>query len=246
MELPSHMKARSMSAGTDNHYAAKPDFDLDVPEIRQAVEYQEQAGIARHPFFKVAAKSRNALEIWAAQEYITSANFSQVLAEWISTIDNYNVRSLVIPVLAEEHSDVRSSIADRCHPNLARNLCLSLGIDLSRLTSIRPTEEFIDQMEASGEKPLVGAGFLGVGNERMLIPEYGAVRECFMESWRETEFAPFLDANIADDRYHHDLIEHAAAGMISLGQNAADFLAGAIAGVDARIRYYDSLCEFLG
>lgn len=236
---------RPLGRGGDAEYAQMPRL-VDTPtEIREAIAYQEDARVDEHPFFDYATSSAPALTLWAEQEYFTSATFSQVLALWVSTIDNFHIRTMVMPVLTGEHYVDVSDAARRCHPNLARNLCLSLGLDISSSTAIEPTLNFIDAMQASALSPLFGAGFLGVGNERMLVPEYGAVKACFVQCLPNADFRPFLDANIEDDKWHHALIERAATAMVSQGFNAADFVEGTKQGVDARLSYYDELLEFV-
>jgi len=122
-------------------------------------------------------------------------------------------------------------------------MCKSLG---SRLDHIRPlagTVEFVGDMERATLDPMFGAGFLGIGNEKMLIPEYTAAAKCFEGVSPDSAHAAFLSANIEEDVGHSMMIERAVRALASLGYDPQIFLDGARHGVDARVRYFDRLCE---
>ncbi len=89
---------------------------------------------------------------------------------------------------------------------------------------------------------MFGAGYIGIGNERLLVTEYSAVLASISTASADAGvFRPFLAENIAEDSWHAALIERAASGLASLGYPPLDFYDGAVAGVDARIAYYDAL-----
>ena len=234
-----------MTSWSHQRFYAIPEYRPLHPIIGQAVSYLEGCGVEKHPFFDLAVKQPLALKTWAEQEMIVSSNFSQALAEWISTIDNCHVRTLVMPVLAGEHHELTKGKASKAHPALAERLCISMGTVLDSTVALSPTVSFLDAMFGAAEKTIFGAGFLGMGNERMLIPEYSAVSAAFQVAWPAADFASFLDANIKEDHVHHRLMEEAATALINLGEAPAEFLAGACSGIDSRIAYYDQLLELL-
>jgi hypothetical protein len=240
-----HPKADHLAEWRHERYLGHPNFGLRVPQIEAAIAYEEAARIDTHQFFELASSSKETLQVWAEQELITSSCFSQVITEWFATINNCHIRSKVMDVLVGEHSPIENGLATRCHPYLAEMLCRSLGSDLVAIKTLEPTRNFIREMEDSAARPLAGAGFLGIGNEKMLIPEYSAIRRVFHRVWPEAECDPFLDANIEDDMTHHRLIEEAAAAMVSMGGDPEEFLEHAKRGVDARIIYYDELIQHL-
>jgi hypothetical protein len=240
-----HQKASALPGWSYARFLGVPDFELALPEIAEAAKYGDAAKVSQHPFFRLTHEKPSLLKVWAEQELITSSCFSQVITEWMATIDNCHIRTLVFPVLQGEHGRMSGHIAKRSHPYLAEKLCRSLGSDLNAISALEPTQNFIELMEESSETPLSGAGFLGIGNERMLIEEYGAVRDAFQVAWPTADFEDFLDANILDDIEHHQLIERAASALVSLGGDASTFLDHAIRGVDARMSYYDDLVRLL-
>jgi hypothetical protein len=86
-------------------------------------------------------------------------------------------------------------------------------------------------------------GALGIGNEQMLLAEYRAVEACFDAVYPEADYRGFLQANFGEDETHTRLIGIAAAALTSFGYASEEFVAGARQGVEARVRYYDSLLE---
>src|SRR5947209_4493767 len=76
---------QTVSGWPYSRYFAVPDFNNDVPEIISATAYLSHAHIEDHEFFSVARSDPRALKLWAEQEMITSANFSQALAAWIAS-----------------------------------------------------------------------------------------------------------------------------------------------------------------
>jgi hypothetical protein len=243
--LRRHAKADDLSEWTYRAYLEQPDFDLNVPEIEKAVQYQDNVAISEHPFFRIAAHYPPALKTWAEQEMITSSCFSQVITEWMATIDNCHIRTKVLPVFAGEHGNMYGNIASQSHPYLAEQLCRSLNSDLDSIVVLEPTRQFIADMEDSAASQLGGAGFLGIGNERMLLEEYGAVRAAYSRACPTAHYREFLEANIFDDAVHHRIIAQAAAAMVSLGGDPAEFYIHAKKGVDSRMIYYDELVNLL-
>lgn len=215
----------------------KPDIDRSFVNVAEALE--REAKIEEHPFFTVAKGKREAVVLWASQEAIVTNPFSQMLFRVMSNVKNVHVRSTLLPVVHGEHSPLRNGVADRSHPWLIWRLCRSLGI-----SEMRPTKaiiEFIGVLERDADSPMRALGVLGIGNELMLLAEYRAVEACFDAVCPEADYREFLHANIGEDETHTKLIGDAAAALAALGHSAADFIAGAREGVDARVRYYDML-----
>ncbi len=215
----------------------KPDIDRSFVDVAEALE--REAKIEEHPFFTLARGSRAAVILWASQEAIVTNPFSQVLFRVLSNVKNVHVRSILLPVVHGEHSPLRHGIADRSHPWLIWRLCRSLGISEMRAT--KAIVEFIGVLEVAADNPMRALGVLGIGNELMLLAEYRAVEACFDAVCPEADYRDFLQANIGEDETHTKLIGDAAAALTEFGHSAADLIAGAQEGVDARVRYYDTL-----
>src|SRR5215469_9780630 len=230
------------STWTYRDYLEVPDFDFEIPEIREAESYLTEVAIDRHQFFECAAKQPEYLQLWAEQELIVSSLFSQSLAEWIGRLDNCYVRRVVLSVLVGEHGE-GSLGATGAHPVLAESMCVSLGTKLDRIVASPATVEFVAEMKTATRHVMFGAGFLGIGNERMLIPEYSAAMRCFEIILPKASYKPFLLANIHEDSLHSELIERATRGLVSLGYDPKGFLDGAWTGVNSRVRYFDKLLE---
>jgi hypothetical protein len=214
---------------------ANRDFVIEAEVIERGARIED------HPFFVVAGKSREALVVWASQEAVVTNPFSQVLFEVMAAIKNVHVRSILLPVVAGEHSNLRNGIAERSHPWLIWQLCRSLGVNEKEIKPTRAVIEFIDVLESTVNDPMLALGALGIGNELMLLAEYRAIERCFESACPEADYRDFLHANIGEDETHTKLIGTAAAALADLGFNARQFVVGAQIGVAARVKYYDSL-----
>jgi heme oxygenase-like protein len=215
--------------------------DPDRSFVTVAETIERDAKIENHAFFNVAKQNREALILWTSQEAIVTNPFSQILFRVISNIRNVHVRSILLPVVHGEHSSVRGGIAEKSHPWLIWRLCRSIGISE---TEIRPTEairRFIRVLELAADSPMRALGVLGIGNELMLLAEYGAVEACFDSVCPEADYKDFLHANIGEDETHTKLIGNAAAALTNFGYSSDEFITGAKEGVTARVEYYDRL-----
>jgi len=211
--------------------------------VKAAEGLERKAKIEDHPFFAQAKKSRAALVLWASQEAIVSNPFSQILFRLMSNIKNVHVRSILLPVVDGEHSAVSNGVANRSHPWLIWRLCRSLGISDDRILVTKAIRDFISTLEAAVDDPMRALGVLGIGNELMLLAEYGAVQACFDAVCPDADYREFLQANIGEDETHTRLIGDAAAALTEFGYSSGDFIEGARIGVEARVSYYDALLK---
>jgi hypothetical protein len=230
--------------GFPTAYFDPPSF-TEFPELAEAHAYQERAQIERHPFFDVASRRADALRMWAEQEAVVTGPFSQLLLMLGSKITNVHLRAVFLPVVTGEHHRLQQGIASASHPWLLNKLCLSIGVKTHTIAPSAAVLQFVSVLEHQCGQAMRGIGALAVGNERMLIPEYTAVRACFESVYPNADFAPFLDANIDEDREHTMLLERVAAGLVGFGHAPSDFLRGAQEGVDARVQYYDALLRMI-
>lgn len=213
--------------------------------VDEAIAIERAARIEDHPFFEYAKSSPKAMKLWTSQEAVVTNPFSQVLFAMMANINNVHIRSLLMPVVYGEHSRVRKGVAGNAHPWLIWRLCNSMDLKTSDIKPSNAVIEFINVLVDSIENPMYSLGVLGIGNELMLIAEYGAVGKCFESACPEAEYSAFLQSNIEEDIGHSQLMADAAVFMTQMGHKKDDFLAGAKDGVDARIRYYDSLLSQL-
>jgi hypothetical protein len=214
--------------------------------IEQARTILLECDISNHEFFVIAEESAGALKVWAAQEAVITNHFSQVLLRFLSQMKNVHVRSLLMPVVAGEHSRLKDGVAFGSHPNLLAKLVLDLGLAPHDIKPMQCTIEFGNELNRSADDWYFGLGFLGIGNEAMLVPEYEAIEKVFSMHFEREIFRPFLRANIEEDKSHSDLMDQAAMLTIQNSEEATKFLAGAEAGVLSRRKYYDRLVTEIG
>lgn len=223
-------------------YFAPLQAPIALPQfIERSREIVAKSAIESHPFFSLARENPSALNEWTKQECVITNHFSLALLAMMASITNVHVRSLLMPVVAGEHSPIRHGRAYGSHPNLLAKLVTDLKIDPASITPLPFTATFVSQLFATGRSLPFWLGVLGVGNEALLVPEYGAVRVAFGFHHPSKVYRPFLTANIEEDSQHSALIEEAAACICVTEASKEGFLLGARRGVEARMSYYDAL-----
>jgi hypothetical protein len=154
---------------------------------------------------------------------------------------------MVSAVAAAEHGAIRGNTAPFAHPWLLYSLGKSVRLTDDEMVILPETAQFLEMISKDCERsPLAAAGVLGMGSERLLVPEYTAARNAFEKCWPECDFRRFLNANIEEDVRHAELMENVGRALLSLGHRDGDFLSGAQVGIEARIVYYDALVERVG
>lgn len=218
---------------------------LVPPVFAEANALLDEAQIERHPFFAFAREQRRALRIWVGQEAVVTGPFSQLLLLVAAQMENVHVRAAFMAVIDGEHGPLRDGVAFRAHPWLLHGLCESMMLSIEERTPLPPTREFLRVLAGATGNATYALGLFGVGNERMLIPEYGAIQACFDNCYADADYARFLRANIMEDAEHSRIIEAVALSLVEAGANPDAYLLGARAGVQARVAYYDALMPYL-
>jgi hypothetical protein len=220
----------------------------DTP-LHPVIEEIEQYVIARrldaHPFFATAMTSRSALELWVGQELVMTNAFSQIVLGAAARIQNVHLRAMLTQVAFGEHGLARNRFAPHSHPWLLDRLRDS--IDLAE-ASVAPTPaavDFLSKLAAASERPVTAIAAIGTGNERLIIPEYAAIKRCFSAVWPDALHEPFLNANINEDTLHSKLCYEIATAMIAMGADALEYRDAAIQSVENRIHYFDQLLHSL-
>jgi Iron-containing redox enzyme len=221
-------------------------FFLPTPSVsrdafRSANRIQAAARIQDHQFFTAAAVDAEALRLWVSQEAVVTGPFSQLLLALASLIKNVHLRAQFLLIATGEHNDLRDGAAEDSHPWLLHRLCVSVGLDPEGVSPLPFTVRFLEALASCFATPLEALGALGVGNERMLIPEYTAVQRCFECCYPQADYRDFLRANIEEDGEHCLIAERVARALAMNEDEARQYLDGAIIGVEARVKYYDEL-----
>ncbi|WP_433607897.1 iron-containing redox enzyme family protein [Dactylosporangium sp. CA-139114] len=212
------------------------------PAVIEADALVDRCGVEHHRFFTIAGRSRDALALWVEQEVFVTGVFAQLLSLTASTIVNVHLRAMFNVVVHGEHGPTTRDEAKFAHPTLLHNLRESMGIVEDDMRLAPPTQRFLEAIARSMTSTLSALGSLGVGNERMLVPEYSAVEKAFDQAWPDAGHRAFLRANIEEDTEHSAIISRIASTMISMQpETASQYSSGAKSGVDARMRYYDEL-----
>lgn len=227
---------------TYNEYF-KPITSYIDKEISTISLLADNSNIGQKDFFKQACKDSDLLKLWVSQEAVVTNPFSQTLLQVISNIRNVHVRSILLPVVVGEHSKLINGTAIYSHPWLLWKLCKSMAIGEDLIVT-PPVDKFIDILNTDNENIMFSLGILGVGNERILITEYKAIRKCFESISPSSDYKQFLESNIAEDVTHTQLIEIAATVLVNQGFSLNEYREGAILGVNARLSYYDELLSY--
>ncbi len=216
------------------------------PVVEKALAVADDSRIGEHPFFTRASRSTAALRLWITQEMHVTGPFSQLLLHVAASIKNVHTRTRVVEVAYGEHGRMKGSVAEQAHPWLLDRLRRRVGIPPDEVIELPETAVFLEELrkECSGSLPRA-VGALGVGNERLVVWEYSAVKRAFMNAWPGAGAGEFLDANIEEDTRHSALMLQAADGLIDSSRDADEFYEGAVSAVASRLRYYDAMEERL-
>lgn len=223
-----------------DYFLPLPDGGLH-PVIARIEEYITAIDFRALPFFQLARTSKLALELWVTQELVMTNAFSQLVLRAASEIKNVHLRAVLCEVATGEHGRVRRGIARRSHPWLLNELRESIDLDMRRVMPIGATATFLRALEETTSNPLEAIAAIGVGNERLIVPEYESVKECFALVWPEALHEPFLNANIDEDVVHARLCYEAASRLIAAGADPDDFDRAARSSIDNRLLYFAEL-----
>jgi hypothetical protein len=213
--------------------------------IDRVEHYVVSRKLEEHPFFDLAAEDLIALHLWLSQELVMTNAFAQAVLYATSRIRNVHIRSCLSAVAYGEHGRVRRGRAMKSHPTLLDELRRTAQLDPSAVAPLSPTVELVGFLCSSLDDPLTALAVIGIGNERLIFPEYEAIWKCFESLLPKSSFAPFLKANLSEDAAHTDLCREAASQLIASEEDARKYEDAAIASVDARYRYFDGLLDHL-
>jgi hypothetical protein len=211
--------------------------------IKLGEQYVEHVAIETHEFFSLASQSVEALKVWVGQELVVTGPTAKLMLRLASMIDNVHLRSRMAAVAWGEHSIPKNGIARRAHPWLLHRLGASIGVEPRSVEPLPETILFLETIADDCCALLPGIAAIGLGNERLIIPEYQAVKESFAKAAPDSAYEEFLDANINEDVRHSALLREVAAVLITLGADPAEYLSAGMRAVDARIHYYDNLVK---
>lgn len=220
-----------------------PDHEV-VSEIEACRLLAEESGLDRHPFFNAAKEDPDLLRLWVSQEAVVTGPFSLLLMRVAGAIWNVHLRAMFLELAVGEHGRRNGDRVVGAHPVLLHRLLLSVGLSVDQTRPIEPTINFLRDLEDASTSVASAIGALGVGNERLLLVEYEAVKAAFASRLPDAAYRSFLTANIAEDDEHSVLAEQVAARLVELGATVEEYRRGAEFGVAARLRYYDELCAY--
>lgn len=234
-----------MTGGLNAQFAPFDATRKPHPAVLAATQQMLSMRIEEHEFFALATGRRDMLQLWVSQELFVTNPFSELLLGLARRVANVHLRSLVVLVATGEHSSVRHGVATRSHPWLLWQLALKMGLAPEEAVELRGTAWFRETLRDHCSRSDVAAvGALGVGNEALLVPEYGRMLTVFESTWPEVNASHFLDANIREDATHAQLMEQLASVLLYEGASENEYLVAANAAVRARIEYYDMLATF--
>ncbi len=229
----------------DAHFYGVEVDDLH-PVVQRVEDYIDHVDLASHRFFATAAVSIQALELWMSQELVMTNAFSQIVLSAAGRVANVHTRSILAEVAYGEHGRSRSGLAAKSHPWLLHKMGSSVGLSGDEVKPVAPTKKLISTLESkAAESTLVALAWIGVGNERLIAPEYEAIEGCFEKSWSQVEYKPFLHANVSEDVRHSRLCFEAASSLIVNDETEQLYYNEAVASVDARWSYFDALAEMV-
>lgn len=217
---------------------------LSCAPINDEVErYVEEAQLEKHPFFDRAISNRSTLALWVSQELVMTNAFSQLVLGAAATCRNVHARAVLTEIAWGEHGRMRDLVAKHAHPWLLEQLRESVHLPRDVVCPLGPTIAFIERLSAHIGDALEAVAFIGVGNERLIVPEYTAVERCFEALWPDSDFKPFLEANLNEDIWHSELSYILANMLITNNNERERFLVASQEAIKSRVEYFDELLE---
>jgi hypothetical protein len=214
-----------------------PSVEADVESL------VAETALQKHAFFERALSNRSSLALWVTQELVMTNAFSQLVLCAAAACPNVHARAVLTEIAFGEHGRFRDRVAKDAHPWLLDQLRQSIGLPRQSVYPMAPTIAFIERLGERIADPLEAVAFIGVGNERLIVPEYEAIERCFCVLWPEATFAPFLEANLTEDVWHSKLCYILADTLICNLRDRERFLCAAREAVTSRVQYFDELLE---
>ncbi len=211
--------------------------------VTDALAYADACNISDHAFFDIAESRSDALRLWVSQELVVTGPFSQELLRLASLMPNVQMRAMVMVVINGEHGRVSKGCAKRSHPWLLDQLRSSMEMRPDDVRPLPETVDFLAQLHTDVANTLTGLAATGIGNERLILSEYTAIKKSFANCWSGAEYEPFLNANICEDMAHSEILSDVASSLIITGSDAALYYDSAVRNVQSRVTYYDRLAE---
>lgn len=227
-------------------FFARPAGSSLHPVVEHVEAYVEARDFAAHPFFEIAQRKREALETWVAQELVMTNAFSQIVMCAASRVRNVHLRAVLAEVAMGEHGRLRNGFARAAHPWLLHELGRSMNLAQEQVRPLPATVAFLERLAATVDTPIRAIAAIGVGNERLIVPEYNAIKRCFESLLPDAKHAPFLNANLNEDILHSQLCYAAASRMIGLGATAEEYYQAAVESIENRWAYFDGLVKICG
>lgn len=207
-------------------------------EARKLVENHP---VLHHPFLRLAESDRATPEAaiaWGLQDRHVSRAFPLQLAELVTLFPEPEQRMPLVENLWEEHGEGDPSLA---HVKLLDALLLSVGVapDALLVPPLAGTTAFLD-VPARCPSALGKLGAFCYGNEYLALLEFPVLERCFRGLFPGPDLRYFVSNEEADEG-HTKLIEDLIADECRTPDDVDDVLAGAVASLDARCAFYDSL-----
>lgn len=215
-----------------------------LPSVRPAAErLAADAELEKHPFFICALADPRAVLCWLTQELIITNAFSQLVLAAAAVLPNVHHRSILAEVASGEHGKFRDGAARAAHPSLLERLRTSIGIERSDVKPLAPTVHFLSRLASRIPDPIASVAFIGVGNERLIEPEYTAVEKCFDRHFPDASYRPFLHANVNEDILHSNLCYDLADALIETEADRDRYISEARLAIASRVQYFDELLK---
>jgi hypothetical protein len=215
------------------------------PVVQEIEDYINSREFDSHAFFQVASESKKALALWVTQELVMTNAFSQIVLLAAAHIHNVHLRSMMVEIASGEHGATKGQLAINSHPYLLDKLRISLGIMPSEIRPRKPTIDFLRRLHSQLTDQITAVAAIGSGNERLIVPEYKAIKRCFALLYPDAAYEPFLQANLSEDILHSRLCYIIATEMIALGADANKYFAAAVNSVESRSQYFDELLKYI-
>lgn len=238
---------------------------FDIPSLSKALgrtghpftqgmrKMVDEHPILDHQFFhhiRNSAAEPSTLITWALQDRHVAYMFPRLIALIVSGIPANNDRAVRarMPLIENLWEEAGEGRFERAHSTLMDSLLTSIGVssDTLYVSAFPSTRRFIDcQFEIARENAIAGAGAFCYANEYLALKEYPPIQQAVVALFPNADTS-FFEANWEVDGHHTELAEEC---ILQICDSVEDFniaRGGAEIALNARLAFYDELCEVCG
>lgn len=223
-----------------------------TPLIAEIRDFVQRHVILKHRFLEAAKNDRldqRAMAVFALEELQVSLAFPSLVAEVISRVpwNSESARYTLVTVLYEECGGGDPA---KSHAHLLGEMLSVFRVEAkeSLPTSPLPTTQkcLDDSFQLARSSLIEGLAAVGPANEFLVLQEYPILRRQGARLAYADSALEFFTVNIRADVSHTNALESVIDLFVSSDGDKERFFDATAKALQARVTFYDGLCDHLG